>query len=93
MRNHLYGTATIVAASFFRENGPVYFSGCDVTLFGETLVDKTFIVSQIKVGFRTVIGNEYFAVLNWVHGARINVDIRIKFLHRDTVTSHFQKSS
>ena len=89
MRNHLYGTATIVAASFFRENGPVYFSGCDVTLFGETLVDKTFIVSQIKVGFRTVIGDENLAVLNRVHRTRVSVDVRVKFLHRHFVSSGF----
>ena len=33
MGNYLYGSAAIITASFFLENGPVYFPGSDIGIF------------------------------------------------------------
>ena len=34
MRDDLYGSSTKISTTFFLKNGPVYFSGCDVGIFG-----------------------------------------------------------
>ena len=49
MRNDLYGTAAVITAAFFLQNAPVYLSGCDVGVFVQTFIDKTLIVSKVKV--------------------------------------------
>ena len=46
-------------------------------------------MSEIEIGFRTVIGYEYFSVLYRIHGSRVNVDIWIEFLHGDRVAACF----
>ena len=40
-------------------------------------------MAEVKVGFRTVICYENFAVLNGVHSAGVNVKIRVKLLRRN----------
>ena len=50
-------------------------------------------MSEIEVGLSTVIGNENFSVLDRVHGTRIDVDVRIEFLHGNFVAAGFQKTS
>jgi len=37
-------------------------------------------VPEIQIRFRAVIGNKYLAVLERVHGAGVNIDVRIKLL-------------
>ena len=46
-------------------------------------------MSQVQVGLRAILRDEYFAVLDRVHGAGININIRIEFLHGYFVTSCF----
>lgn len=46
-------------------------------------------MSQIQIGLRTIFCDEYLAMLDRVHGAGINIDIRIEFLHGYLVTSCF----
>ena len=46
-------------------------------------------MSQIQIGLRAILRDEYFAVLDRVHGAGININIRIEFLHGYSVTSCF----
>ena len=93
MRDYLYGSTTVITTAFFGKNRPVNFTGCDITLFGETFVNETLIMSQVQIGFRTVIGDEYFTMLNWIHRTRVNIDIRVKFLHGYFVATHFQQST
>ena len=50
-------------------------------------------MSQVQVGFGSVVGDEYFPVLDGVHGARVYVDIRVKFLHGNLVAAGFQQPS
>ena len=46
---------------------------------GHGSVDETLVVTEVEVGFRAVIGHEYFAALKRAHGTRVNVDIRVEF--------------
>ena len=46
-------------------------------------------MSQIQIGLRAILRDEYFAVLDRVHGAGINIDIWINFCMVTFVTSCF----
>ena len=50
-------------------------------------------MTKIQVCFSTVVSHEYLAVLNRVHGAGVNVDVRVKLLHSYFVATGFQKTS
>jgi hypothetical protein len=39
-------------------------------------------VADVKVGFRAVVGDEHLAVLEGVHGAGVDVEVRVELLHR-----------
>jgi len=49
-------------------------------------------MSEIKVGFTAIVGNEHFPVFVRVHCARIEVDVGIKLLHRHAQATHLQQS-
>ena len=89
MGDHLNGAAAIIAPPFFLKNGPVYFSRGHVGVFVQIFINETLIVAKIQIGFRTVLGDKHFPVLDRVHGSRINVNIGIKFLHGYLVTARF----
>ena len=48
-------------------------------------------MSEIKIGFRAVVGDEDLSVLIGAHGSRIDVQIGIEFLHCDTVAAFFEQ--
>ena len=50
-------------------------------------------MSQVQVGFGAIVCHEYFSVLDRVHGAGVNVDVGVEFLHGYFVTSCFQQSA
>ena len=50
-------------------------------------------MSKVKVSFSTVICDENFSVLDWVHGSWIDVDVRVEFLNGDFVASVLQQSA
>ena len=93
VRNHLYGTAQIVAAALFGNHVFIDLAGTEAVAAGHGGVDETLIVTQIKVGFRAVIGHEYFAVLKRAHGTRVNVDIRVEFKHGHVQATRLENSS
>ena len=93
MGNNLDGRAQVFTFSFLIDDGLVYFAGGDVGGFGQVLINESFIVAQVQVCFRTVVGDEDFAVLVGAHGARVNIDVGIEFLDGNLVSSVLQKSS
>ena len=46
---------------------------------------------EIEVGLATVVGDENLTVLERVHGARVDVDVRVELLHRDPQATSFQE--
>ena len=50
-------------------------------------------MSEVEVGFRTVFGYVNFPVFERVHGSRIDVHIRIQFLHGDAVAALSKQSA
>ncbi len=44
---------------------------------------------QVEIGFRPVVRDEHFPVLDGVHGSGINIDVRVKFLHGHFIAAGF----
>ena len=93
MRNYLNGFAEIFAAAFLVEDVPVDFSRCEIGILVEVFVYKAFVVTEIKVGFRAVLGDKYFAVLIRAHRAGVNVYVRVKLLSRNLESSCLEQTS
>ena len=83
MRDHLNGTTLLL------QNRPVNRAGGNVGIFIQIFIDESLIMSKIQIGFCTILRDKNFTMLDRVHRAGINIDIRIKFLHGDLITSGF----
>ena len=49
----------------------------------QVLVDEPLVVAEVEVGLPAVLGDEHLAVLERVHGARVDVDVRVELAHGD----------
>jgi hypothetical protein len=53
----------------------------------------TFVVPDVEIGFGSVVGHEHLAMLEGVHRARVDVQVRVEFLHRDPQAPEFQQAA
>ena len=83
VRDHLHGLAEVVAAALGGEHRGVDRAGGGVRVAGEVLVDEPLVVPEVEVGLAAVVGDEHLAVLERVHRAGVDVDVRVELLHRD----------
>ena len=74
----LDGLAEIVAAALLGDDLLVDAAGGEVVVAGEAGVGEALVVAEVEVGFGAIVGDEDFAVLEGAHGARIDVEIRVK---------------
>ena len=93
MRNHLNGCAEIFTAPFSFYDCLIDAARCDVAGLRQAFIDKALIMTKVQIGFRTVIGHKDLTMLIGVHGAGIDVDIRIEFLVEHPKPAAFQQSS
>ena len=91
MRNDLHGLAEVVSAPFLLEDVFVYLPGGQVVEFAKLAVGEAFVVAEVEVGFRAVVEDIDFAVLEWAHRAGIHVQIRVEFLYSYFKLSGFQQ--
>ena len=89
----LHGAAVVIAVTLAGNHVVVDLAGGGVAALVEAFVDKSLVVTEIKVGFRAVVGDEDFAVLDGVHRAGIHIEVRIQLLHGDLHASRFEKSA
>ena len=87
MGDDLYSTSAVITTTLLLQYGPVYLTGGNIGIFIQILIDKTLIMSQIQIGLRAILRDEYFAVLYRVHGAGININIWIKLLNNYRIIS------
>src|SRR3990172_437072 len=93
MRDDLHRGAEIVAASFFADNTFVNLAGREIVALTDARAHEAFVVAEIEVGFRAVVGNVYLAVLERTHGARIDVDIRVELEQRPLEAAGFENGA
>ena len=89
MRDHLYRSAAIVAVALLLDYIPVDAARRHVTVLRQIFVDKALIVPQIQIRLRTIVCDEYLAMLERVHGSGVHIQIRVKFLHGHAQAARF----
>jgi hypothetical protein len=93
MGDDLDGLAEVVAAAFLGDDRLVDRTGRGVAGTWEVLVDEPFVVTEVEVGLAPVVGDEHLTVFERVHGARIDVEVRIELLHGDAKTTLLEEPS
>ena len=63
MRDYLNSSSAEISAAFFLKNGPIDLSCCNIGILCQAFIDKSFVMTKVKVSFCTVICNENFSVL------------------------------
>src|SRR5687768_15332266 len=56
-------------------------------------VSKAFVMSEIEIGFGAVVSYKNFTVLEWRHGAWIDVDVWIQFDQCHSQAACFEQAS
>ena len=90
VRDHLDGVAEVLAATLLGDDGRIHLPGGDIRRPGQIAVEEALVVADVEVGFSAVLGDEHLAVLKRVHGARIDVEVRVELLHRHLQTARGQ---
>ena len=60
MWDNLNRSSAEISAAFFLKNGPIDLSCCNIGILCQAFIDKSFVMTKVKVSFRTVIGNKNF---------------------------------
>ena len=79
----LDGGAQVVAPALLGQHRRVDRAGGGVGVAVEGDVDEALVVAEVEVALASVFGDEDLAVLERVHRAGVEVDVRIQLLHRD----------
>jgi len=93
VRDDLHGLAQVVASALRREHCLVDAAGGGVGVARQRLVDEPLVVAQVEVGLAAVVGDEHLTVLERVHRAGVDVDVRVELLHGDPQATHLQQTT
>jgi hypothetical protein len=52
---------------------------------------KALVVPEVEIGLAAVVGDEDLSVLTRVHGARVDVDVRVELAHGDPEATTFEQ--
>src|SRR5713101_7576316 len=91
MRNDLHRAAQIIAAAFTRDYRVIDLAGREAVLPTHRGGDVALVVPQVEVGLGPVIGDEHLAMLERIHGARIDVDVRVHLEQRHLEATALQE--
>ena len=83
VRDDLHGVAEVLAAALAGDHLRVDLAGRDVGGLRQVDVEEALVVPDVEVCLGAVVRDEDLAVLERVHGARIDVQIRVELLHHD----------
>ena len=93
VRNDLDGVAEVFAAPLLAQDVPVDLAGGEVVPPSHGGADEAFVVAQIEVGLRAVLGDEHLPVLERVHRPGVDVDIGIELDESDAESSRLENRS
>ena len=85
MRDYLNRRAEIIAAAFFFYHIGINPAGRDVVRPPRRNAGKALVMAEIQIGFGTVIGDVYLAMLGRAHSAWIDVKIGVQFAQSHTI--------
>ena len=90
--DNLHRLAQVVAAALLIDDALIDTTGGDIVGTRGLDVGKTLIVTQVQVGLMAIDSDVALAVLIGVQRARVDVDIGVKLLAGDAVTTREQQS-
>jgi hypothetical protein len=93
VRDDLDGVAQVLAPPFLGDHARVDLAGGDVGLAVQPDVEEPLVVADVEVGLGAVVGDEDLAMLERVHRAGVDVQVRIQLLHLDAQAAHLQQPS
>ena len=91
VRNDLHGLSEIVAPPLLGDHRRVDLSRRRVRVLVEVLVDEPLVVPEVEIRLAAVLGDEHLAVLEGVHRAGVDVDVRVELAHRDPETTRLEE--
>ena len=91
VRDDLNGVAEILAATLLGDHRRIHLSGSHIRRSGQVAVEETLVVPDVEIGLGAVLGDEHLAVLERVHRARIDVEVRVELLHGDLQATRGQQ--
>ena len=80
MRDDLHALTEVFAGALLTQHFLIDLTSGDVGLLREENVKETLVVADVEIGLGAIFGHVDFTVLERVHGARIDVDVRVKLL-------------
>lgn len=83
VRDDLHGVAQVLAAPLLGDDRRVHLPCSDIGGAVQVNVEEALVVSDVQVGLGAVVGDEHLAVLERVHGARVDVQVGVELLHGD----------
>ncbi len=81
VRDDLDGVAEVLAAPLLGDHGRIHLTGGHIGPPGQVAVQEALVVADVEIGFGAVLGDEDLAVLERVHGARVDVEVGVELLH------------
>ena len=91
MGHHLDGLAQIIATALLVDHGLIDTTRGQRVGLGGLNACETLVVSEVEVGLHAINSYITLTVLVGVERARVDIDVRIKFLNGDVVASGLQK--
>ena len=82
VRDHLDGVAEVLTASLAGDHPRIHLTRRHIGRTGQVAVQEALVVPDVEVGLGAVLGDEDLAVLERVHRAGVDVEVRVEFLHR-----------
>ena len=86
MRNDLYGLTEITSSAFPLYDARVNLTRREVAGFEKRGIQKSFVVSDVEIGFGAIFCNEYFTMLQRRHRSGVDIDVGIYLEHSDVKT-------
>ena len=93
VRDDLHGVAQVLAPPLLGDHARVDLAGGDVRLAVQPDVEEPLVVADVQVGLGAVVGDEDLTVLERVHRARVDVEVRVELLHLDAQAAHLEQTS
>ena len=87
MRYHLHRLTQIIPLTLLVDHALIDTSGTDIIRTGSLDIQETLVMAQVQLSLISIDGNVTFPMLIRVQRTRVDVDVRIKFLDSNLVTS------
>ena len=91
VRNHLDGFAEIIAPPFFQNHPLVDLTAGEIVVAREDAIGEALVMTEVEIGLGSVVEHVNFAVLEWIHRSRIDIEIGIELLEHDAQTAQLEQ--